>query len=31
MEGLEQEELDAGENYLTVMRDNLAKIKEACK
>ncbi|MEE3409832.1 MAG: hypothetical protein VZQ95_10590 [Erysipelotrichaceae bacterium] len=31
LEGLEQEDLDAGEDYLSIMRDNLAKIKEANK
>ena len=31
LEGLEQEDLDAGKDYLSIMRDNLVKIKEANK
>ena len=31
LEGLEQEEIDAGENYISVMKDNFARLKEACK
>lgn len=31
LEGLEQEEIDAGENYISVMKDNFIRLKEACK
>ncbi len=31
LEGLEQEEIDAGEDYISVMKDNFARLKEACK
>ncbi len=31
LEGLQQDEIDAGEDYISVMKDNFIRLKEACK